>query len=260
MALFTTTEESLLPYRSKWHTLVNIQMVIFFASMSFGLTESIGDHVQMGRDLAFILGVRQCYWVLIFNKYCLYLQAFFIIFKTYYFCWYGDELDQVISDLDALHPWAQKGPNPVEYQTGKRWYFVMAFFLATSWSFFLCIFLLLLITSPMWVHQQNLPFHAAFPFQWHEKSLHPISHAIIYLFQSYFAVYCLTWLLCIEGLSICIYAEITFGIEVLCLELRQIHRHNYGLQELRMETNRLVKLHQKIVEQVLKLSIFCHFN
>jgi len=63
MALFTTTEERLLPYRSKWHTLVYIQMVIFFASMSFGLTESMGDHVQMGRDLAFILGVRQYYWV-----------------------------------------------------------------------------------------------------------------------------------------------------------------------------------------------------
>ncbi|EDW50708.1 putative odorant receptor 65b isoform X1 [Drosophila sechellia] len=230
MALFTTTEERLLPYRSTWHTLVNIQIVIYFASMAFGLTESIGDHVQMGRDLAFILG------------------AFFIMFKTYYFCWYGDELDQVISDLDALHPWAQKGPHPVEYQTGKRWYFVMAFFLATLWSFFLCIFLLLLITSPMWVHQQNLPFHAAFPFQWHDKSLHPISHAMIYLFQSYFAVYCLTWLLCIEGLSVFIYAEITFGIEVLCLELRHIHRHNHGPKELRMETNRLVKLHQKIVE------------
>ncbi|XP_043649665.1 putative odorant receptor 65b [Drosophila teissieri] len=230
MVLFTTTEERQLPYRSTWHTLVKIQLFVFFASMCYGFVESIGNHVEMGRDFAFILG------------------AFFIVFKVYYFHWYGDDLDQVINELDAFHPWAQKGPNAVDYKTGKRWYFVMAFFLASSWSFFLCVFILLLITSPMWVHQQNLPFHAAFPFQWHERSLHPISHLIIYVFQSYFSAYALTWLLCIEGLSVCIYAEITFAIEVLCLELRQIHRNNNGLAELRMETSRLVRLHQKIVE------------
>ncbi|EDV51140.1 putative odorant receptor 65b [Drosophila erecta] len=230
MALYTTTEERQLPYRSTWHILVNIQAVVFFASMCSGLKESIGDHVEMGRDLAFMLG------------------AFFIMFKICYFYWYGDDLDRVVSELDALHPWAQTGPNAVEYRTGKRWYFVMAFFLASSWSLFLCIFLFLLLTSPMWVHDQNLPFHAAFPFQWHERSLHPIGHVIIYLFQSYFTAYALTWLLCIEGLSVCIYAEVTFAIEVLCLELRQLHRFKVGLTELRMEMNRLVKLHQKIMQ------------
>ncbi|KAH8364352.1 hypothetical protein KR084_006293 [Drosophila pseudotakahashii] len=240
MCLYTTSEERLLPYRSVWHTLVLIQASVFLGTMCYGVTESIGDNVQIGRDLAFIIGI------------------FFIIFKMYYFLWYGDSLDEVVDDLEAFHPWAQEGPGTVDYRTGKRWYILMAFVVSTSWAFFLCIFLVLLITSPMWVQQQNLPIHAAFPFQWHDRSKHPIIHAVIYLFQSYFAVYALTWLLCMEGVSISAYGEITFAIEVLCLELRNLHRRCDGIEELRIETNRLIRFHQKIVEILDRINNVFH--
>ncbi|XP_016955339.1 putative odorant receptor 65b [Drosophila biarmipes] len=230
MFFYTTFEERRLPYRLIWHTLVFIQAVIFFASMLYGLTESIGDNVEMGRDLAFIIG------------------AFYIIFKIFYFNWYGDGLNEVINDLEALHPWALEGPGAVDFRPGKRWYFVMAFCLSSSWGLFLCIFLVLLITSPMWVQNQNLPFHAAFPFQWHDRSTHPVTHAIIYLFQSFLGTYTLTWLLCVEGISVCIYGELTFAIEVLCLELRNLHRRFHDNEQLRLEMIRLVRFHQKIVE------------
>ncbi|KAI8040855.1 hypothetical protein M5D96_006798 [Drosophila gunungcola] len=187
-------------------------------------------NVQMGRDLAFIIG------------------TFFIVFKVYYFHWYGDALDEVITDLEAFHPWSRKGPGAVDIRAGKRWYFLMSFFLGSFWSFFLCIFVVLLMTSPMWVQQQNLPFHAAFPFQWHDRSTHPFTHAIIYLFHCLFMTYAIVWLLCIEGLSVCIYAELTFAIEVLCLELRHLSRRCHGDEEMRLETRRLVRFHQKIIE------------
>ncbi|EDX09445.1 putative odorant receptor 65c [Drosophila simulans] len=229
MFLYTTSKERQMPYRSIWHTLVTIQVSVCFLTMCYGLTESLGDRVQMGRDIAFIIGL------------------FYIAFKVYYFQWYGDELDEVVEALEKFHPWAQKGPGAVDYRTAKRWYFMLSFFLASSWLVFLCLFLLLLITSPLWVHQQILPLHAAFPFQWQERSIHPISHAIIYLFQSWSITYFLTWLVCIEGLSVSIYVEITFAIEVLCLELRHLHQRCHGYGQLRLETNRLVQFHQKIV-------------
>jgi len=100
----------------------------------------------------------------------------------------------------------------------------------------------------MWVQKQNLPFHAAFPFQWHDRSTHPITHAIIYLFQSFLGTYFLTWLLCMEGLSVCIYGELTFAIEVLCLELQNLHRRCKDNEQLNLEIMRLVRFHQKIVE------------
>ncbi|XP_052846004.1 putative odorant receptor 65c [Drosophila gunungcola] len=230
MIFFTSSEERQLPYRTVWHTFVLIQMSVMFTSMCYGLLESVGDSVQMGRDLAFIVGI------------------FFIVFKMYYFLWYGDALDEVINALEALHPWARKGPGAVDIRASKRWYFLMSFFLGSFWSFFLCIFLLLLMTSPMWVQQQNLPFHAAFPFQWHDRSTHPTTHAIIYLFQSFIATYSIIWLFCMEGLSVGIYAELTFAIEVLCLELRHLSRRCHGDEEMRLETRRLVRFHQKIIE------------
>ncbi|XP_037719525.1 putative odorant receptor 65b [Drosophila subpulchrella] len=240
MLFYTTSEERLLPYRSFWHTFMIIKSCVFFASMWYGLTESIGDNVQVGRDLAFIIGIS------------------YIIFKMFYFLWYGDALDEVVNDLETFHPWAQKGPFTVDYRTGKRWYFLMSFVVSTSWALFLVIFLGLLITSPMWVQQQNLPFHVAFPFQWHDRSTHPITHAIIYLFQCYFGTYCLTWLLCMEGLSVCIYLELTFAIEVLCLELRYLHQRCDGNEQLRLETNRLVRFHQKIVEILNRINDVFH--
>ncbi|XP_017010532.2 putative odorant receptor 65b [Drosophila takahashii] len=240
MLLYTTSEERLLPYRSIWHTFVFIKAVVFFGTIIYGLTESVGDSVEMGRDIAFIIG------------------TFFIVFKIFYFQWYGDDLDEVINDLEAFHPWALEGPGAVDFRPGKRWYFLMAFFMSSSWAFFLCIFLLLLITSPMWVQQQNLPFHAAFPFQWHDRSSHPITHAAIYLFQSYLGAYALTWLLCIEGLSVCIYAELTFAIEVLCLELRNLHRRCNGNEQLRREMIRLVRFHQKIIEILDRINDVFH--
>ncbi|XP_016981362.1 putative odorant receptor 65c [Drosophila rhopaloa] len=230
LVLYTSSEERQLPYRSLWHTFVVIQLSLFFVSLCYGLTESIGDSVQMGRDFAFIIG------------------TFFITFKVYYFHWFGDDLDEVINNLEAFHPWARKGPGAIDIRAGKRWNFLVGFFLASFWSLFLAIFVTLLMTSPMWIQQQNLPFHSAFPFQWHDRSTHPITHAIIYLFQIFVMTYGIIWLLSMEGLSVSIYMELIFGIEVLCLELRLLSQRCHSDDEMKLETTRLVKFHQTIIE------------
>lgn len=61
MFLYTTSKERKMPYRSSWHTLVIIQATVCFLTMCYGVTESLGDKVQMGRDIAFIIGVRKNY-------------------------------------------------------------------------------------------------------------------------------------------------------------------------------------------------------
>jgi len=82
MLLYTTSEERLLPYRSFWHTLVIIKSFVFFTTMCYGLTESIGDNVQMGRDLAFIIGVGKSSSV---KKQIISYKSFFFSDILYYF-------------------------------------------------------------------------------------------------------------------------------------------------------------------------------
>lgn len=58
MVLYTNSVERSLPYRSLWHTFALIQLSIILTSMCYAVPESLGDIEEMGRDLAFILGVR----------------------------------------------------------------------------------------------------------------------------------------------------------------------------------------------------------
>nr|XP_041633243.1 putative odorant receptor 65c [Drosophila kikkawai] len=168
MVLYTNSEERRLPYRSLWHTFTLIQFSIMFITMCYGLTESLGDIVEMGRDLAFILGI------------------FFISFKIVYFHWYADGLDKVIDDLEAHHHWLREGPGYAEARKTRRWHCIMVVPLLTLWSFFMALFIILVLSSPLWVAQQTLPIHAKYPFDLHNKSKHPRTHALCYLSQVYF--------------------------------------------------------------------------
>ncbi|KAH8342372.1 hypothetical protein KR059_003660, partial [Drosophila kikkawai] len=230
MVLYTNSEERRLPYRSLWHTFTLIQFSIMFITMCYGLTESLGDIVEMGRDLAFILGI------------------FFILFKIVYFHWYADGLDKVIDDLEAHHHWLREGPGYAEARKTRRWHFIMVVPLLTLWSFFMALFIILVLSSPLWVAQQTLPIHAKYPFDLHNKSKHPRTHALCYLSQVFLLPYTLVWLVCMEGMSVAIYWEITGAIKVLCIALRHLSEKCQGNGELlRREVNRLIGFHQKIL-------------
>ncbi|XP_070141081.1 putative odorant receptor 65c, partial [Drosophila kikkawai] len=230
MVLYTNSEERRLPYRSLWHTFTLIQFSIMFITMCYGLTESLGDIVEMGRDLAFILGI------------------FFISFKIVYFHWYADGLDKVIDDLEAHHHWLREGPGYAEARKTRRWHCIMVVPLLTLWSFFMALFIILVLSSPLWVAQQTLPIHAKYPFDLHNKSKHPRTHALCYLSQVFLLPYTLVWLVCMEGMSVAIYWEITGAIKVLCIALRHLSEKCQGNGELlRREVNRLIGFHQKIL-------------
>ncbi|XP_020798769.1 putative odorant receptor 65c [Drosophila serrata] len=231
MLLYTNSEELRLPNRTLWYTFVLITLSLFFTTLCYGLTESMGDIVEMGRDLSFILGF------------------IFIFFKVVYFFWYADGLDEVIDALDALgHHWLKEGPGSEEARKTRHWHFTLVVLLLTTWSFFMAVFLILVITSPLWVVQQNLPIHAKFPLDLQNKFKHPKTNVLCYLYQILVIPYCLVWLVWMEGLSVSIYWEITCAIKVLCIELRYLSKRCHGDgQLLRREVNRLIGLHQHIL-------------
>ncbi|XP_020798771.1 putative odorant receptor 65c [Drosophila serrata] len=230
LVLYTTSVERSLPYRSLWHSFMVLIVSLVFSAMCYGLTESLGDLVNLGRDLAFIIG------------------AFFIYFKLVYFHWYADGLDEVIDDLEACRHWLREGPGSAEARSVRHWHFLVMFLLLVVWSFFMGMFVILLDTSPLWVAQQSLPFHTIYPFEWHIKSKHPIAHALSYVTQVLVLSYILIWLLVIESLSLSIYFEITSAIKVLCIGLRHLPEKCHGDSKLlNREVIRLVGFHRKII-------------
>ncbi|KAH8266224.1 hypothetical protein KR038_009810 [Drosophila bunnanda] len=231
MFLYTNSAERSLPHRTLWHTLFLIQLSLLFITMCYGLTESLGDIVEMGRDLSLIL---------------LYI---FIAFKVVYFFWYADGLDEVIDALeDAYRHSVREGPGSEEARKTRRWHFILVVLLLTTWTFSMAVFIILVITSPLLVTKQNLPVHAKFPLDLQSKLKHPKAHVLCYLSQVVVVPYYLIWLLCVEGLSVSIYWEITCAIKMLCIELRHLSESCHGDgQLLRRELNRLIGLHQKIL-------------
>nr|XP_017017853.1 putative odorant receptor 65c [Drosophila kikkawai] len=230
MFLYTNSVERNLPYRSVWHTFIVFAASFVLLTLCFGLKESLGDLVEMGRDLAFIIA------------------TFFIYFKLIYFHWYADGLDEIIDELEACHQWLREGPGSAEARTVRRWHYIVMFVMIMVWSFFIGVFVILLNTTPLWVAQQNLPLHTIYPFEWHSKSKHPIAHGISYLTQAVTLSYVLVWLLIMEGMSVSIYFEITCAIKMLCIEFRHVTEKCHGNVELlRREIDRLIGLHQKIL-------------
>ncbi|KAH8297601.1 hypothetical protein KR054_004137 [Drosophila jambulina] len=231
MILYTNSAERRLPFRTLWHNLALIQFSVLFATMCYGLTESLGDIVEIGRDLSFILGM------------------FFIFFKVVYFHWYGaDGLDEVIDDLEAHRYWIREGPDFAEARSTRRRNFKLLLILLPAWSFFMVVFIVLLVTSPLWVAQQSLPMHAKFPLDLQDKIKHPKAHVLCYLSQVLVIPYSLIWLVCMEGTSVSIYWEITGAIKMLCIELRHLSKRCHGdRQLLRRELHRIIKFHQKIL-------------
>ncbi|XP_033252284.1 putative odorant receptor 65c [Drosophila miranda] len=117
------------------------------------------------------------------------------------------------------------------------------------WAVSMVVFVLLLVTTPLWT-QQDLPLHVSYPFHLHDSSKHPVTHILIYISHSWSILYFLTGLVSTE-LSISIYSQLTTGLTVLCVELRQLHQICDGDEDLlRWEINRLVKSHQKIISLV----------
>ncbi|KAH8307787.1 hypothetical protein KR018_012411, partial [Drosophila ironensis] len=145
-----------------WHNLVMLQMIVSFASLCYGTLESLDDIVELGRDLAFTI------------------SSFYILFKMAFFVVYADEIDELIDDIEECYRWERKGPGWSEVRSTKRCHFLMFACFLVLWSTAIVAFMLVMISTPFWVESQLLPFHVAWPFNLHDPTRHPISHAIIF--------------------------------------------------------------------------------
>ncbi|SPP73552.1 blast:Odorant receptor 65a [Drosophila guanche] len=167
-----------------------------------------------------------------------------------YFLLYADEVDEVIDGLEECYRCETKGPPAAEARAVKRLHFLLFMGLQMVWMVFMVVFIILLLSAPLWT-QQNLPFHASFPFHLHDPSRHPKTHILIYFSQCIDSVYFLMWLVSTEGLSVSIYSQLTATLNVLCIEFRHLQQLCNGDQDLlRREITRLVTFHQKIISLV----------
>nr|ABW97707.1 odorant receptor [Drosophila subobscura] len=228
LGLYMSADEEGQPLKRAWHVFLFVQLSTLYCSMLYGLLQSLDDIVGMGRDLAFIIGM------------------FFILFKMGFFSLYADDVDGIIEALEQNHQAEIKGPATAISRATKRRHFLLLIGLDFVWITGILIFIILLITTPLWA-DQSLPFHVAFPFELHDPSKHPIAHLIIYISQAFCIAYLHIWLVATEGLSVCLYGQVTTALSVLCVELRHL-RYHYGNEEsLRGELTRLINNHQSLI-------------
>ncbi|XP_037719522.1 odorant receptor 65a-like [Drosophila subpulchrella] len=230
LGLYTSSEERRLSNNVVWQSFVLIQLAISIASLFYGIYESIGDIVNLGRDLVFTI------------------TCLFIVFRLAFFAQYGDDVDMVINALEDFHHRTIKGPGSKEVQTTKRLHFLLFMALLVIWLTFLVLFIFIKISTPFWMESQILPFHVAWPFHLHDPTKHPITHAIIFVSQSTTMLYYLIWLGFVENMGVSIFFELTSSLRVLSIELRNLAAFCQGDENLlTAELHRLTKFHQQII-------------
>ncbi|XP_034483101.1 odorant receptor 65a-like [Drosophila innubila] len=108
----------------------------------------------------------------------------------------------------------------------------------------------LALSQPLWT-KQKLPFHAIYPFNWHDPEKHPLAYIIVYIWQCFVLTYNLTCVLYIDSLCVHIFLQLGCNLKILCLELQslcQLSRKNE--QVFRQELYRLIEFHQRIISLV----------
>ncbi|XP_017080252.1 odorant receptor 65a [Drosophila eugracilis] len=213
-----------------WKYFVLTALIICLASLLYGIPESFGDIVNLGRDLVFTV------------------TGAYICSRLVFFAQYSDDVDMIIDALEDLHHRMIKGPANREVQAIKRFHILLITALQVIWFAVILIFILIKISTPFYIKSQSLPFHVAWPFELHNPSKHPISHAIIFLTQSFTLLYFLLWLGFAEVMGVSIFFEMTSLLRVLSIELRNVQELCQGDENLlNSELCRLIKFHQQII-------------
>ncbi|EDW93634.1 odorant receptor 65a [Drosophila yakuba] len=230
LGFFRNSEARRLPRVVAWQYFVLIQLLTSMASLVYGAREHIGDTVNLGRDLVFII------------------TTIFICFRLVFYAQYADEIDVIIDALEDIYHWSVKGPGWKEVQENKRLRFLLFMAVVISWFTCLIIFMLIKLSTPFWIESQILPFHVAWPFQLHDPAQHPIAHVIIFVSQSITMLYFLIWLGVVENMGVSIFYELTSALRVLCIELRNLQELCLGDEEMLFrELCRMTNFHQQII-------------
>ncbi|XP_030239778.1 putative odorant receptor 65b [Drosophila navojoa] len=126
--------------------------------------------------------------------------------------------------------------------------------LTLGWHVSNTLFIVLTLSQPLWT-DQKLPFIAAYPFEWHDPEKHPIAHAVIYIWQSYFVAYNMACILYCDVLSAHLFGQLAINLKILCIELDTFARLHQGDEEkFRSQLGDLIKLHQRAIRNVNRVN------
>ncbi|XP_020798773.1 odorant receptor 65a [Drosophila serrata] len=230
MGLYTNSEERRDPKKVAWHYFIYFQCLFSYGSLITGVLESMGDLVNLGRDLVFAI------------------TFLFIILRIVFFGFYADDFDEVIVALDEFYRREPISSAVEEVKATKRFHFLALSVILTLWSSFIVAFCVIKISTPFWMESQILPFHVVWPYQLDDPSKHLICHVIIYFHQATIFTYLMVWLCFEENMAASIFFEMTTALKVLGIELRSLQEFCKGDDVLlARELKRLTQLHQSII-------------
>lgn len=132
----------------------------------------------------------------------------------------------------------------------QRRIFLIESSLGVVWHVGIAVFTFLALTQPAWT-SQPLPFHVIFPFQWHDPINHPVSHALIYIWQIVVVIYHMANILYIDLYSSHSFVQLATNLKILCMELKGLSTLCQGDDyKFRIEFGKLVAFHQRIIALV----------
>ncbi|KAH8406772.1 hypothetical protein KR222_000015, partial [Zaprionus bogoriensis] len=235
---YPNEEESCLGIRRVWYLIFLLQCELFFVTLLLALPESMDNIADFGQDLLWICG------------------SFYIFFKWHYFYFFADEADEIIDELDQLFCESKCGPAEHAIRMEQRHSFLLESFLCLAWHFFIFVFIVLTISQPAWT-TQALPFHAWFPFEWHNPAKHPIAHLMLYFWQSYFTVYNMVCIIYIDLFSAHSFLQLASNLKILCLEFQALAQSSdvEDARKFRFELGRLIAGHQRMIALVERTNV-----
>lgn len=160
-------------------------------------------------------------------------------------------MDEIIDGLDEMHCEAKSG-GAIEaaIRTEQRRIFIIESSLGVAWHVMIATFTFLALSQPAWT-SQSLPFHVVFPFQWHDPINHPVTHAIIYIWQIVVVIYHILCVLYTDLYSSHSFIQLATNLKILCMELQALSTTCEGDdRKFRRELGRLVTFHQRIIALV----------
>ncbi|KAH8297786.1 hypothetical protein KR054_009879 [Drosophila jambulina] len=230
MGLYTNSEERRESKKVAWHYYIYTQSLISWVSLISGVFDSVGDLVNLGRDLAFSISLL------------------FILQRIMFFAFYADDFDQVVDVLEEFFRREPISSAAAEVRAMKRLRFLMLSGMLALWTICIVAFCVIKISTPFWMESQILPFHAVWPYQLHDPSKHLVSHVLIYFSQATTLTFLLLWLCFEENMASSIFFEMTSALKVLGIELRSLQRFCKGNEvQLARELKRLTQFHQQII-------------
>ncbi|KAH8365814.1 hypothetical protein KR093_004830 [Drosophila rubida] len=174
----------------------------------------------------------------------------YLITKWHFLYFRANIVNDLVNELDACHREAKKQQSVVEIRAQQREFFVLESALGAFWTVGVTLFVASIMALPLYTNQK-LPFHAIFPFEWHDPDKHPIAFALVYVWQCFALINNMYSVLAFDLLSTHIFTQLAGNMKVLSIELRSLAKLNpRDIQYFHAELRRLFKFHQRILRLV----------